>query len=344
MARPDTLRVEHLRVEFAVPGGVVQAVRDVSFRVGPSECLCIVGESGSGKSVTLQSVMGLLPVPPARVVAGNAWFQGRDLLALPERERREVCGRDIAMIFQDPLTSLNPTMSIGAQLEEPLILHTEMDSAQRRKRIAELLDLVRIPDAAHRVGQFPHDLSGGMRQRVMIAMALACTPKLLIADEPTTALDVTIQAQILALMKELAREFQMATVLITHDLGVVAQMADRVAVMYAGQIREEGSVDDVLLRPAHPYTVGLKEAMPKESGGSAQRLVPIPGSPPDLFAPPPGCAFSPRCSRAMALCHEEPPPEIAVGPGRTTSCWLYTEEARSLGIQGPAPVLGRAES
>jgi len=317
------LQVENLSVNFRVFGGQVYAVRDVSFHVRAGECLCIVGESGSGKSVTVQSLMGL---SSGQITAGKALLNGKDLLAMTHAQRRKLLGKDIAMIFQDPLASLNPTMTIGNQIEEALMLHTALTSEQRKARVVELLELVRIPEPKRRVHQYPHELSGGMRQRVMIAMALSCNPKVLIADEPTTALDVTIQAQILALIQELARKFNMATILITHDLGVVAQMADRVAVMYAGKIVEEGLSEDVFYASKHPYTVGLKRAMPKDNGSVSEPLQPIPGTPPDLFAPPPGCAFAPRCASALAICHRKQPPEQSANSVRA-SCWLHHPNA-----------------
>ena len=319
---PVLLETRSLAVNFSVHGGQVKAVRDVSFRVHVGETLCIVGESGSGKSVTVQTILGLLPSPPAHVVGGQIMFQGQDLLKLTRKQMRKIAGGEIAMIFQDPLVSLNPTMTIYDQIAESLILHSKMTATQRRARVLELMELVRIPEPAKRLKQFPHELSGGMRQRVMIAMGLACNPKLLIADEPTTALDVTIQAQILSLIRDLAQRLNMATILITHDLGVVAKMADRVAVMYGGKIVEEGLVDDVFYRPKHPYTVGLQRAMPKDDAGSAEPLTPIPGSPPDLFTPPVGCAFAPRCAAAMRICAEQAPPEIMHGDTRA-SCWLH---------------------
>lgn len=317
------LEVKNLSVNFKVYGGQVYAVRDVSFHVHAGECLCIVGESGSGKSVTVQSLMGL---SSGKITSGQALLNGKDLIRMSHNERRKLLGKDIAMIFQDPLASLNPTMSIGNQIEESLKLHTDLTSAQRHARVIELLELVRIPEPKRRIDQYPHELSGGMRQRVMIAMALSCNPKVLIADEPTTALDVTIQAQILTLIQELARKFNMATILITHDLGVVAQMADRVAVMYAGKIVEEGPVDAVFYSSKHPYTVGLKRAMPKDTGSISEPLQPIPGTPPDLFAPPLGCAFAARCPAAMSICHRTQPPEQAVN-GIRASCWLHHANA-----------------
>lgn len=321
--QPVVLQVQNLSVNFRVYGGQVYAVRDVSFHVRAGECLCIVGESGSGKSVTVQSLMGL---SSGQITGGKALLNGKDLIKMTHGERRKLLGKDIAMIFQDPLASLNPTMTIGNQIEEAIKLHTTLDASARKKRVIELLELVRIPEPRRRIGQYPHELSGGMRQRVMIAMALSCNPKVLIADEPTTALDVTIQAQILALIQELARRFNMATILITHDLGVVAQMAERVAVMYAGKIVEEGTVDEVFYASKHPYTVGLKRAMPKDTGSLNEPLQPIPGTPPDLFAPPLGCAFAARCSAALTICHRKQPPETRAGSARV-SCWLHHENA-----------------
>jgi oligopeptide transport system ATP-binding protein len=327
---PVVLDLKNLEVNFRVHGGRVYAVRDVSFHVRKGECLCIVGESGSGKSVTVQAMMGILPMPPANITGGEAILDGVDLLKLSNSERRKVLGKDLAMIFQDPLTSLNPTLTVSDQIGETLLLHTSLTREQRQKRVLELLELVRIPEPQKRLHQYPHELSGGMRQRVMIAMALACNPKVLIADEPTTALDVTIQAQILALIKELAQKLDMAVILITHDLGVVAQMAHRVAVMYAGKIVEEGTVDDIFYRSKHPYTLGLKRAMPKESSDS--RLESIPGTPPDLFAPPKGCGFAARCPSAMVICHSQHPHEERLGMCRV-SCWLHHSLAAAQCVQ-----------
>lgn len=317
------LDVKNLSVNFKVYGGEVYAVRDVSFDVKAGECLCIVGESGSGKSVTVQSLMGL---SSGMITGGKALLHGSNLLTMTHNQRRKLLGKDIAMIFQDPLASLNPTMTIGHQIEEALLLHTELSKSDRKNRVIELLELVRIPEPKRRIDQYPHELSGGMRQRVMIAMALSCNPRVLIADEPTTALDVTIQAQILALIQELTARFNMATILITHDLGVVAQMADRVAVMYAGKIVEEVTVDDVFYRSKHPYTVGLKRAMPKDTGSVSEPLMPIPGTPPDLFAPPSGCAFAARCPSALSICHSKQPSESRQGNARA-SCWLHHDMA-----------------
>lgn len=319
--------VRNLVVHFKVHQGEVAAVRNVSLQVRKGETLCIVGESGCGKSVTMQAIMGLLPTPPARIVGGQAFLgvdRDVDLLALSPKEMRKYLGKEVAMIFQDPLASLNPTMTVARQIEESLILHTELNAAERAARVLELLELVRIPEPKQRMEQFPHELSGGMRQRVMIAMALACSPKLLIADEPTTALDVTIQAQILSLLKDLSVRLNMATILITHDLGVVAQMADRVAVMYAGKIVEEGDVREIFQRPRHPYTLALKQAMPEDRVG--ERLVSIPGTPPDLFQPPRGCAFAARCHAAMTVCHQYQPPAWG-HETQKVSCWLHHTKA-----------------
>ncbi len=330
--------VRNLVVNFQVHQGEVAAVRNVSLQVRKGETLCIVGESGCGKSVTMQAIMGLLPTPPARIVGGQAFLGGdrrMDLLSMTQQQLRHVLGREVAMIFQDPLASLNPTMTVADQIEESLILHSDLGSEARYERVLELLELVRIPEPKQRMRQFPHELSGGMRQRVMIAMALACKPKLLIADEPTTALDVTIQAQILALLKDLAIKLEMATILITHDLGVVAQMADRVAVMYAGKIVEEGPVHDIFKYPRHPYTLALKRAMPENNSAANGRLLSIHGTPPDLFQPPRGCAFAARCDAAMSVCHQYQPPTWSMENQRV-SCWLQHANAatqrQTLGI------------
>ena len=329
MSNDNILVVEDLAVEFATFGGVVQAVRGVSFNVPRGKTIAIVGESGCGKSVTMQSLMGLIPMPPGRITAGRARLNGRDILGRWQAEG--VRGRQVGMIFQDPMTSLNPTMTIGDQIAEPLIIHRNLSRSEARKRAVELLALTRIPDAAERALQYPHQFSGGMLQRAMIALALACEPPMLIADEPTTALDVTIQAQILELMLDLQKETGMAIVLITHDLGVVARMADEVLVMYAGEIVERGSVDDVFYRSAHPYTLGLKHAMPTRSMARDARLTPIPGSPPDLFAPPSGCGYFARCPHAMAVCESRRPELIDLGAtpsgeGRGDSAGSYTPE------------------
>ena len=321
------LEIRDLRVEFATYGGVVKAVRGVSFSLERGKTLAIVGESGCGKSVTVQAAMGLIPTPPGRITGGSVRFEGQELVGLGPGQANRVRGKEIAMIFQDPMTSLNPTMKVGQQITEALRYHEGISGRAARAKAIESLERVQIPEARARVDSYPFQFSGGMRQRVMIAMAIACHPKILIADEPTTALDVTVQAQILGLLRDLQREHGMAIVLITHDLGVVAQMADEVAVMYAGQIVEQGSVDDVFYRPAHPYTLGLKQAMPGDEEGLHARLEPIEGSPPDLFSPPPGCPYFERCPWAMKVCGPEVPPLWPVQAGHAARCWLHHERA-----------------
>jgi oligopeptide/dipeptide ABC transporter ATP-binding protein len=321
------LELRDLHVEFSTYGGVVKAVRGVSLEVERGRTLAVVGESGCGKSVTFQAAMGLIPSPPGRVTRGSARFDGQELVGAPVAALNRVRGKDVGMIFQDPMTCLNPTMKVGRQITEALRYHDGLSGAAAQTRAVELLERVRIPEARVRVDHYPFQFSGGMRQRVMIAMAIACRPKLLVADEPTTALDVTVQAQILDLLRDLQREAGMAIVLITHDLAVVAQMADEVAVMYGGQIVERGSTDDVFYRPAHPYTLGLKQAMPTDAEGPRARLEPIEGSPPDLFSPPPGCAYFDRCPWAMKACGPDLPPLWAVQPGHGARCWLHHEAA-----------------
>ncbi len=321
MTRP-VLEVNNLHVEFDTYGGTVQAVRGVDFAVEAGHTLAIVGESGCGKSVSVQAMMGLIPMPPGRITQGSALLRGVEILGRKSIEGREVRGAEIGMIFQDPMSSLNPTMTIGDQIAEPLIVHRGYRPRQAMARAIELLELVRIPEAAKRAKQYPFEFSGGMLQRAMIAMAISCKPSVLIADEPTTALDVTIQAQILDLLRDLQRETGMALILITHDLGVVARMADEVAVMYAGRIVEAGSVDDVFYRSAHPYTVGLKAAMPTNDPEHQHVLRPIDGSPPDLFAPPPGCAYAARCPHCMQVCEGQSSDLIAVAEAHVSRCWL----------------------
>lgn len=318
------LDVNNLRVDFSTYGGTVHAVRGVSFRVYPSETLAIVGESGCGKSVTCQTLMGLIPCPPGRVVGGSAMLGDVDLLRAPMDQLEKIRGSRISMIFQDPLTSLNPTMKIGKQIAEVLIKHRGLTMAQALTEASDLLHLVQIPESKKRLNQYPHEFSGGMRQRVMIAIALACRPQILIADEPTTALDVTIQGQMLSLLKQLQKEIGMSVILITHDLGVVASVADRVAVMYAGEVVESGSVDEIFYDSLHPYTVGLKRAIPNPHEPSSGRLMSIEGSPPDLFAPPEGCAFQARCPHAMHVCCSFSPMNYRRDKGlQEASCWLH---------------------
>ena len=313
------LEVVDLQTHFFVREGVVHAVDGVSFSVEKGRTLGIVGESGCGKSVTALSIMGLLPRPPARIVGGQVLFEGRDLIQLDDRQLEDVRGKEIAMIFQDPMTSLNPTLTIETQLTETMRRHLGMSKDEARKRAAELLDEVRIPNAAERLRDYPHRFSGGMRQRVMIAIALTCHPKLLIADEPTTALDVTVQAGVLDLLDELRREYDMAMILITHDMGVIAEVADEVAVMYAGQIVEQASVLDLYDRPEHPYTEALLGALPQIEGEGIRegRLTAIPGRPPDLVSPPEGCRFAARCRYATLEdgCAESPQELRELRPG-----------------------------
>jgi oligopeptide transport system ATP-binding protein len=320
------LSVTDLRTSFFTSRGDVQAVRGVSFELRPGEILGIVGESGSGKSVSCMSVLGLLR-GGGRVIGGRALFKGQDLLSLDERDLRRLRGDEIGMIFQDPMTSLNPTLTVGEQVIETILRHRKVSRAAARQRAVELFELVRIPSAAKRLGSYPHEFSGGMRQRVMIAMALSCDPKLLIADEPTTALDVTIQRQILALLKELQSRLGMAVILITHDLGVIAETADRVLVMYGGMVMEEAPVRALFGWPSHPYTRGLLASIPDLRDGTHRRLTPIPGSPPDMRRPPAGCPFAPRCPHAMAQCVAALPPIYAVEAGHGSRCWLHHDAA-----------------
>ena len=325
---PALLEVDDLTTYFFTRDGVVRAVDGVSFSVKRGEVLAIVGESGCGKSVTSLSIMRLIASPPGRYVRGRVLFEGRDLLQLPEPEMRKIRGDAISMIFQEPMTSLNPVLTIGRQIAEALVVHRGSSREQAAQRTVDLLRLVRISEAERRASQYPHELSGGMRQRVMIAMALACEPRLLIADEPTTALDVTIQAQILDLMRELRRKTGAAIVLITHDLGVVAEMAERVVVMYAGRKVEEAPVAELFAHPLHPYTRGLLDSIPKLGAGSREggagrrtRLAEIAGTVPSLSEPIVGCAFAPRCSYATTRCHEDSPPLEEKSSGHFAACW-----------------------
>jgi peptide/nickel transport system ATP-binding protein len=317
------LQILDLRTVFHTEGGVARAVDGVSFTLGSGETLALVGESGSGKSVTALSIMRLVQVPPGEIVGGEVWFRGRDLLRLPQRAMRGIRGNEIGMIFQEPMSSLNPLLTVGEQIAEVLRAHRGLGANAAREKAIELLVRVRIPDPKLRAGEYPHRLSGGMRQRVMIAMALACHPSLLIADEPTTALDVTIQAQILDLMRGLQEELGMSVLFITHNLGIVTEIADRVAVMYAGRIVEQGTVDEVFARPLHPYTAALLGSIPRvsESGRDpGHRLNAIPGQVPSPVALPPGCAYAPRCSRATAICRRETPRSDQAGPGHEVRC------------------------
>jgi oligopeptide/dipeptide ABC transporter ATP-binding protein len=321
------LEVQDLHVEFDTYGGVVKAVRGVSFDVHAGRTLAIVGESGCGKSVTVQSVMGLIPMPPGRITRGAAMLDGVDIIRRKIIGGDDVRGSRIGMIFQDAMTSLNPTMTIGDQIAETLQVHRGYARHQALTRAVELIARTQIPEAERRARQYPFSFSGGMLQRAMIAMAIACEPDVLIADEPSTALDVTIQAQILELLKELQRTTGMAIVLITHDLGVVARMADEVVVMYAGEVAEKGSVDDVFYRSAHPYTLGLRSAMPSNETSKGGGLRPIEGAPPDMFAPPDGCSYFARCPYAMRLCEHNRPERFEVGAGHHALCWLHHPQA-----------------
>ena len=324
MAR-KLLSVRDLKTSFFTHVGEVKAVRGISFDVNEGEVLGIVGESGSGKSVTSLSIMGLLQYP-GRVVDGEILLNGEDILTYSKDQMRKVRGKEIAMIFQDPMTSLNPVYTIGNQVMEMILEHEKMTKREARARAIEMLKLVGIPAAEKRIDSYPHEFSGGMRQRVMIALALSCNPKLLIADEPTTALDVTIQAQILNLRKKLNRQFGMTTMLITHDLGVVATVCDKVAVMYGGLIMEYGTVDEIFYHPRHPYTMGLLGSIPHVDGGEKRRLIPIDGTPPDLINPPKGCPFSTRCKYCMNVCTQEQPPYFAEDKHRTM-CWMLDVDA-----------------
>ncbi|HHX37024.1 MAG TPA: ABC transporter ATP-binding protein [Clostridiaceae bacterium] len=326
------LEVKHLKTSFFTDSGEVRAVNDVSFNLDAEKVLGIVGESGSGKSVSAYSVMQILDYP-GRIVGGSIFLKGKDLTTFTSKEMESIRGERISIIFQDPMTSLNPVFTIGNQIRESLILHTNRNKDEANKRAIELLDLVGINEPARRIKQYPYELSGGMRQRVMIAMALACEPDILIADEPTTALDVTIQGQILELIQDLQKEMGMAVIMITHDLGVIASMCDEIIVMYAGTICERGSADDIFYNPHHEYTKGLIRSIPKLRKEN-ERLVPIPGSPVDLLNMPPGCPFAARCRQAMDICLEERPGELVVAPGHSAACWLNVK--RFMELSDPA--------
>jgi oligopeptide transport system ATP-binding protein len=318
------LEVRDLQVEFRTRDGVAKAVNGVDYSVDAGETLAVLGESGSGKSVTAQAIMGILDMPPGRITGGEILFQGKDLLKLKEEERRKVRGAEMAMIFQDALSSLNPVLSVGDQLGEMFVVHRGMSKKDARAKSIELMDRVRIPAAKERVRQYPHQFSGGMRQRIMIAMAMALEPALIIADEPTTALDVTVQAQVMDLLAELQRELNMGLILITHDLGVVADVADRIAVMYAGRIVESAPVHDIYKAPAHPYTKGLLDSIPRLDQ-KGQELYAIKGLPPNLMNIPPGCAFNPRCPMAQDVCRTDVPPLYEVSEDRTSACHFWRE-------------------
>ncbi len=329
------LEVKELRTSFFTYVGEVKAVDGVSFYVDKGEAIAIVGESGCGKSVTVQSVMRLIPTPPGKIVGGSIKFLGKDLVRSSEKEMESIRGKEIGMIFQDPMTSLNPVLTIGLQLTEVVQRHDGLRGNAASDRAIQLLDLVGIPNPQSRLKQYPHQFSGGMRQRVMIAMALACNPKLLIADEPLTALDVTIQAQILELMKELKNKINSAIILITHDLGVVAGVCSRVIVMYGGKIIESGTVHDIYGKPQHPYTWGLLKSIPRLDAKEKTPLVPIEGTPPDLLNPPQGCLFSPRCQYRMRICTEQSPGYTPISADHQVACWLQHPQApKVVGLEG----------
>jgi oligopeptide transport system ATP-binding protein len=338
MAAENILQVKDLEVSFHTYAGEVQAVRDITFDLRRGETLAIVGESGSGKSVTAKSIMRLLPEANSVVKGGEILFEGGDLLKLSDKQMQGVRGTKIAMVFQDPMTSLDPTMRVGRQIAESLKKHLGMSGERARERAIELLKMVGIPNAEARVKQYPHQFSGGMRQRVVIAIALACDPQILIADEPSTALDVTIQAQILELLRDLQERLGMSVILITHDLGVVAQTAHRVAVMYGGKIVETGTVREIFYNPQMPYTWGLLSSIPLPTADRSQDLIPIPGSPPDMLDPPKGCPFTPRCPYAMRICAEEMPDYTTFSVEHKAACWLHHPMAPD--VEPPVKVRG----
>ncbi len=319
------LQVNDLHVSFDTYAGEVKAVRGVTFDVNEGEVLAVVGESGCGKSVMVQTIMKLNPMPPARIVRGEIQLANKDIVKASEKEMMKIRGKDVSMIFQDPMTCLNPTMQVGKQLTEVICHHQKLSKEAAHKEALRLLELVKIPNPNQRTKQYPHEFSGGMRQRVMIAMALSCAPKLLIADEPTTALDVTIQAQIMDILKRIREETNTSIILITHDLGVVASMADRVAVMYAGKIVESGTAEDIFYRPAHSYTRALLKSLPTADMDRSVRLVSIAGTPPDLLNPPAGCGFASRCENCMRICRTQIPPQFEAGKNHLAFCWLNHE-------------------
>ncbi len=328
MNTPPLLEIRHLSIQFRTHGGQIHAVRDLSLAVRRGETLAIVGESGCGKSVTCNAIMGLLPRQTAKITQGEILFKGQNLLDLDTKAMRQLQGNRIAMIFQDPMTALNPTLTIGEQLTEGVIKHQNLTSDEARRKAEQMLSLVGIANPQERLGQYPHQLSGGMRQRVVIAIALMCEPELLIADEPTTALDVTIQAQILDLFSQIQAATGIAIILITHDLGVVAQIANQVAVMYAGQCVESGSQRDIFYHPQHPYTQGLLQSIPRLDM-TRESLRPIPGQPPDLFSPPPACGFYQRCPKALVICNKVPPKLTTISHTQQSLCWLQDLRTRS---------------
>ncbi|MBU5436404.1 ABC transporter ATP-binding protein [Tissierella sp. MSJ-40] len=338
------LEVKNLQVSFNTYAGTAQAVRGVDFHLNRGENLAIVGESGCGKTVTSKAIMGLLPSPQTIIGKENSYInlEGQNLLELDDDKMAEIRGRDISMIFQDPMTSLNPTMKIGEQISESVFLHNNISKEEARKVALNMLELVRIPNAKLRMNQYPFEFSGGMRQRAMIAIALACNPKILIADEPTTALDVTIQAQIMDLISDLQKELNMGVILVTHDLGVVASVSHRIQVMYAGQIVERGTVDEIFYNPKHPYTFALLKSVPKLSSNNKETLYSLTGTPPDLINPPKGCPFAARCEFGMKICRVEEPKPMSFGDTQEASCWLHDSRADITGV--PRELISRGET
>jgi len=330
MSNDKILQVNNLHVSFKTYAGVCKAVRGVDFSLKRGETLAIVGESGCGKTVTSKSIMGILPKPQAIIEPDKSQilFNDTDLLSLSEREMSRVRGSEISMIFQDPMTSLNPTMRIGDQIAESIIIHRGKKNTDPMKETIKMLELVKIPNPMKRAKQYPHEFSGGMRQRAMIAIALACRPKILIADEPTTALDVTIQSQIMKLIAELQKELNMGVILVTHDLGVVAGTADRIMVMYAGKVVETGAVNEIFYSPKHPYTWALLKSVPKFVSGNKSKIFSLQGTPPDLLHPPKGCPFSARCEHGMKICRLKKPEVTVISDAQEVSCWLYHEKAK----------------
>ena len=328
-SQSNFLEVKDLTVRFYTSDGVVKAVNGVSYTLDEGDTLGVVGESGCGKSVHARSIMRLIPIPPGRIEKGEIWYDGRNLLELPENDMFQIRGQEIAMVFQDPMTFLNPVLKIGFQIQEALKLHQNMDNDESFDKAGELLDIVGIPEAKQRLEDYPHQFSGGMRQRAMIAMALSCNPKLLIADEPTTALDVTIQAQIVDLVKRLQEQFGMAVMWITHDLGVAASLVKKINVMYAGYLVERGTAKEIFKRPMHPYTYGLLSSLPRLDQKPGSRLTSIPGNPPSLIDLPDGCPFVPRCNYAIDKCKEEMPVlEPTEDENHTVACWRWEEVAK----------------
>jgi oligopeptide/dipeptide ABC transporter ATP-binding protein len=323
----SVLDVKDLKVEFDTYGGTVKAVRGVSYRVRRGKTLGVVGESGCGKSVTVQAILQLIPMPPGRITGGSALLNGKEMIGMSTKDINKIRGREVGVIFQDPMSSLNPTMKIGKQIAETVQVHQNASKDEAMQKAVSLLEKTKIPEAKKRADQYPFEFSGGMLQRAIIAMSMACDPNLLVADEPTTALDVTIQAQTLEVMHGLQKNHGMSIILITHDLGVIAKMAHDVAVMYAGQVVESGPVDDIFYRSSHPYTLGLRYAMPTNTEGSSRILKPIDGSPPDLFKPPKGCGYFARCPYAMGICENNIPQEFTIGEGHFARCWLQHKDA-----------------